>query len=144
MADITQDQMRQGFNNIDQVRELLLGPQMASYDKRLETHNQRLDALETQLAGFQEDTRTRLNQLQNSFAADLKTAVDALEKTLKFLSLTTQEDINKLQQELQNTDQELSGDIESLTKDFTSTSASIKEELSDSRNKLSQDIYPKF
>jgi conjugal transfer/entry exclusion protein len=141
MADITQEQMmRDRLGNIDQIRDLLFGQQLSTYEKRFETHNQRLNTLETQLASFQEETRTRLNQLQNAFSADLKAAVDALEKKLKYLSLTTQEETNKLQQELQNTDQELSSEIESLTKEFTNTTTAIKDELSDSREKLSKDI----
>jgi DNA anti-recombination protein RmuC len=140
MPDITKDDMRDRLGNIDQIRDLLFGQKIDDYERRFDQTTQRLNNLETQLTDFQEETRSQLSQLQSSFTKDIKAAVDALEKKLRYLTLTTQEDLVQLQQDLKKTDQALSQQLDGLNKGFNETTTSISEELAASRDKLTKDL----
>jgi SMC interacting uncharacterized protein involved in chromosome segregation len=140
MPDITKDDMRDRLGNIDQIRDLLFGQKIDDYERRFDQTTQRLNNLETQLTDFQEETRSQLSQLQSSFTKDIKAAVDALEKKLRYLTLTTQEDLVQLQQDLKKTDQVLSQQLDGLNKGFNETTTSISEELAASRDKLTKDL----
>jgi DNA anti-recombination protein RmuC len=140
MPDITKDDMRDRLGNIDQIRDLLFGQKIDDYERRFDQTTQRLSNLETQLADFQEETRNQLSQLQSSLTKDIKAAVDALEKKLRYLTLTTQEDLIQLQQDLKKTDQALSQKLDGLNKSVNETTSSISEELVASRDKLTKDL----
>jgi ATP-dependent exoDNAse (exonuclease V) beta subunit len=140
MPDITKDDMRDRLGNIDQIRDLLFGQKIDDYERRFDQTTQRLNNLETQLIDFQEETKNQLSQLQSSLTKDLKATVDALEKKLRYLTLTTQEDLVQLQQDLKKTDQALSQQLEGLNKSVNETTSNISEELAASRDKLTKEL----
>jgi Na+/phosphate symporter len=80
MTDITKEQMRDRLGNIDQIRNLLFGEQLGEYSQRFQSYEDRFENIESELLSFQEETRNRLNQLQNSLTTEIRSAVDSIEK----------------------------------------------------------------
>ncbi|MGK7877352.1 MAG: hypothetical protein AB4426_29860 [Xenococcaceae cyanobacterium] len=140
MADITKEEMRERLGNIDQIRDLLFGHKIQEYDQRFEKCEERLEKIESELSGFQLEMCDHLTQLQDSLSTEIRSAVDSLEKKLKYLSLTTNEKTSKLQQKIDLTDEKNSHNIESLQKTVTDQTTLLKNELSKTRDKLEEDI----
>jgi LPS O-antigen subunit length determinant protein (WzzB/FepE family) len=140
MNDITKEQMRDRLGNIDQIRNLLFGEQLGEYSQRFQSYEDRFENIESELLSFQEETRNRLNQLQNSLTTEIRSAVDSIEKKIKYISLTSQEARSDIQQNLQEVNQKLSQDLTILNKSFVQTTTDLKDELSSTRSNLEKDI----
>ncbi len=140
MADITKEQMRDRLGNIDQIRNLLFGDQIGEYSQRFQSYEDRFEAIESELLSFQEETRNRVNQLQNSLTAEIRSAVDSIEKKIKYISLTSQEARSEIQQDLQTVNQKLSQELTILNQSFGETTKDIREDLSTTRSNLEKDV----
>jgi LPS O-antigen subunit length determinant protein (WzzB/FepE family) len=140
MTDITKEQMRDRLGNIDQIRNLLFGEQLGEYSQRFQSYEDRFENIESELLSFQEETRNRLNQLQNSLTTEIRSAVDSIEKKIKYISLTSQEARGEIQQNLQEVNQKLSQDLTILNKSFVQTTTDLKDELSSTRSNLEKDL----
>lgn len=138
MVDITRDEMRERLGNIDQIRDLLFGNKLREYEQRFQQAEQRLDQVTRDLSVFESETRNRLDHLQESLTTELRSAVDSFEKRLKYLSMTTHEQTNQLQKEIQTTAHKSSQSIESLNKSLTGETNFLKNDLDQTRNKLDQ------
>lgn len=142
MAEITKDQVKGPVNsgNIEQIRDVLFGHKVKEYDQVLGDYERRLAKLEGEFGDFQTEARDRLNQLQEDLGGEIRTLVDALDKRLKYLTLTTQEATGKLQQQLQSNNQKQTQDLELLNKSLSSKLAFLKDELDRSRDRLDEEV----
>lgn len=140
MAEITKEQMRERLGNIDQIRDLLFGHKIREYEQSFEACDRRLDKLEAELSDFQSQMRTHLDRMQYALATEIRSAVDSLDKKLKYLSLNTHEETTKLQEDLKSIAQHNSQYIESLNKNVATKISSIEDELSQTKDKLEEDI----
>lgn len=140
MVEITKEQMRERLGNIDQIRDLLFGQKIREYEQSFEQCDRRLDKIEAELAEFQTQMRNHLERMQYALATEIRSAVDSLEKKLKYLSLNTHEETTKLQQDLKSISQQNSQYIESLNKNVTTKISAIEDELSQTKDKLEEDI----
>jgi hypothetical protein len=140
MTDIAKEEMRDRLGNIDQIRNLLFGKKIEEYEQRFERCDRRLDALESELANFQSEMRDRLTLLQNSLSSEIHTGLDSLEKKLKYLSLTTHEQTSKLQQANDLTNRKFSQGIEALDKKVNYQANFLKNEVTQTRDKLEEDF----
>jgi uncharacterized phage infection (PIP) family protein YhgE len=140
MADIIREEMRERLGNIDQIRDLLFGHKVREYEQRFEGCEERLQKLESEVSNFQSEMRDRVTQVQENLSAEIRSAVDSLEKKLKYLSLTTHEETSKLQQEIILVEQKNSQQINSLQKTITEKTSSLKEELSQTRDQLEDEV----
>jgi SMC interacting uncharacterized protein involved in chromosome segregation len=136
MTDMAKEQMRDRLGNIDQIRNLLFGNQIEEYEQRFKSCDSRLDKLESELASFQSEMRDRLTQLQESLSSEIRSGLDSLEKKLKYLSLTTHEEISKLKQAVDSTNKKFSQGIESLDRKVNYQSNFLKNEMTQTREKL--------
>ena len=140
MVDITKDEMRERLGNIDQIRDLLFGHKIREYEQRFEQCEQSLHKVAREISVFETETRDRLDQLQDSLTAELRSAVDSLDKKLTYLSMRTHEQTHQLQKELQSTAQKSSQSLESLNKTLTEQTNFLKNDLIQTRDKLEQDM----
>ena len=132
MAEITKKQMHERLGNIDQIRDLLFGHKMREYEQRLEKCDRSLEKVESEFSNFQSEVRDRLTQLQDSLSTEIRSAVDSLEKKLKYVSLTTQEETSALQQEIDG----LFKNGNKLEEDILSLREQVFEELEKSFSNL--------
>ena len=140
MTEITKEEMRQRLGNVSQLRDLLLGEKIEEYETSFAQNSQRLDTLESSLMKFQSEVNDRLNKMQDSLSSEITAAVDSLEKKLKYLSLTTHEENNKLKQEIETKYRTASQNIDTLQTSLKAETSYIKDELFQTRNTLGEDL----
>ncbi|MEM8638625.1 MAG: hypothetical protein AAGG51_07430 [Cyanobacteria bacterium P01_G01_bin.54] len=122
MAELNRQDMRERLGNVEQIREILLGPQIRTYE-------QRIDKVEVELVELRQELRERLDELQNTIAQEVQGVADSFEKKLKYLSLTTHDENTKLRQKVEQTSQKSYAVLETLNKTFSSRVAGLREEV---------------
>lgn len=140
MADSKPDLMRDRLGNIDQIRDVLFGQKAQEYEQQFASYDERLDKVEAELSQLQTETRDHLRQLQENFSGELRSTLDALEKKLKYLSLTTHETTNALQQQLQTTNAKNDQELDSLNKTVVDKNTLLREQLSETREQFNGDL----
>jgi prefoldin subunit 5 len=133
MGDITKEEVRERLGNIDQIRDIIFGAQTRDYDNRFYK-------IESDLAMLQQETRDRLDQLKVAVTADLRAAVEVLDKKLKSFNLASQEECADLRQQIDRLTRKFSSNIQTLDEALDSQSTSLHTELADTRDGLQQDI----
>ncbi|NEO29289.1 MAG: hypothetical protein F6K36_02300 [Symploca sp. SIO3C6] len=131
MADINKEEMREKLGNIDQIRDIIFGPQLREY-------NSRLDNIESNISLLEKDLRERLEQTQNTCLAELRSAVESLDTKVKSLGLTTQNDNAEIRQLIDHFNKKYSSRIDALSQTVEQQTTSIQKELSETREKLQE------
>ncbi len=121
------------LGNIDQIRDIIFGPQLREYNRRFER-------IETNLSSLQEDVRSRIEETKNTLSAALRTAVESLEKKIRSLNANAQEEWGNLRQQLEHIDRKFSNSLETLSGEVEANTKSLREDLSQTRSKLQDDI----
>ena len=132
MAEITKEEMRERLGNIDQIRDIIFGAQLREYDNRF-------DKIDSDLSMMQQDMQARIEQVKNVLSAEMKAAVDSLEKKVKSLTLNTQEESADLRQQIDRVNRKFSSSIEALDEAIDNQTSSIRDELSQNRERLSEE-----
>ncbi|MEQ8958837.1 MAG: hypothetical protein RLP02_13080 [Coleofasciculus sp. C2-GNP5-27] len=125
--------MRERLGNIDQIRDIIFGAQLREYDSRI-------DKIESNLALIQQEMRDRIEQTKTVYATELRAAVDSLEKKLKSLNMTVQNDNSEIRQTIDMVNKKFSGNLESLDNSLEKQTNNLHNELSETREKLQEDI----
>jgi len=133
MAELNKREMRERLGNVEQIREILFGSQLRTYD-------QRLDKMEADFAALKQEIHDRLDKIKESLSAEVKAIADSLEKKLKYLSLTTHDETTKLWQKIDQTTQKNYNTIEALNKSFNARANTMKEELGQTRDQVQAEI----
>lgn len=133
MAEITKEEMRERLGNIDQIRDIIFGPQLREYDNRF-------DKIESDISLLQQEMRDRIDQVKTVLSTEIRSAADSVEKKVKSLNLTTQEEIADLRQQLDRITKKFSNTIESLDEAIDNQTNSIRDELTQARTKLQDEV----
>lgn len=139
-----QTSVNSGFGNIDQIREILFGSQ-------LQTFNNRIEALEGTVKTLQADTDRRLRELQNqsnerldkvqqAFATELQNAMSSLSEELQSLRSHHEEDSSEVRQNLDRLSKRLSANVATLDETIDKQSRSLRDDLLSSHRKLQSDL----
>lgn len=136
MSEINKEEMRDRLGNIAQIRDLLFGTQIREYEKQF----QKIELELSNLFSFKEEINNKFTQLQTSLSQDINAAVDSLEKKLKYLSLTTHEEINKLTQEQTNLDKKVFNDLDNLNQAISSQGKQLKQELAKTNETIEANV----
>jgi hypothetical protein len=132
MAEITKEEMRERLGNIDQIRDIIFGAQLREYDNRF-------DKIDSDLSMMQQDIQARIEQVRTVLSTEMRTAVDSLEKKIKSITLNTQEESADLRQQIDRINRKFSSSIEALDEALDSQTGSIRDELSQTRERLSEE-----
>jgi hypothetical protein len=122
-----------GTGNVDQIRDIIFGTQIRDYDNRF-------TKIESDISKVQQEMRSGMEQLKTSFSVELKAAVETLDKKLKSLILNTQEETTDLRSSVDRLNRKFTASIQTLDETLEGQTNSIREELSESKNKLQEDI----
>lgn len=133
MAELSQEEMRDRLGNLDQIRELLFGQKSQEY-------NDRIGAIESDFAKFQEQMEERLTQMQKELSNEIKDTSNAFEKQLKYLRVNAQEDTSHLGQSIEENHKRAMTRINALEQTLSSTSNSLRSELSQTKAELKSDL----
>ncbi|ERT09613.1 hypothetical protein M595_0341 [Lyngbya aestuarii BL J] len=133
MADISKEEMRERLGNIDQIRDILFGGQSREY-------NNRFEQLESNLSLVQQNLQDRIEQMRIALLSELKTSVDGVEKKIKTLTLSTQEETADLRHQLEGTNRKFAHNIDAIRENLESQTKSMKSEIAQSRDKSQEEI----
>jgi hypothetical protein len=133
VSELNREDLRERLGNIDQIRDIIFGAQLRDYDSRL-------DKVESDLLLLQQEMRDRLEQLRSSFSTEFKTAVEGLEKKVKSLGLTTQEESVELRLQVDRLNRRFTGGIQTLDETLDSQTTALRGELSQTKVQLQADV----
>ncbi|HEY9653306.1 MAG TPA: hypothetical protein V6C95_21785 [Coleofasciculaceae cyanobacterium] len=133
MAEFSKDELRDRMGNIDLIRDIIFGPKLQEYDSRLEK-------LESNLSALEKEMRERTEQVKTDCLTELQTAIEALDQKIKSLSLTHQKDNTDIRQLIDRSYKNFTGSLESIDKTVVSQNNSIRKDLSETRERLQDDI----
>jgi hypothetical protein len=133
MGEITKEEMRERMGNIDQIRDIIFGPKLQDYDSRI-------GKLESNLSLLEQEMRDRTTQIKTECLTELRASIEAINQTIKSVSLTSQKDHADIRQLIDRTYINFSTSLDSLDKTVEHQTTSIRKDLSDSREKLQDEI----
>lgn len=133
MADITKEEMRERLGNIDQIRDIIFGPQLREYDNRF-------DKLESDISLLQQEMRDRIDQVRTVISTEIRSAVDVLDKKIKTLNLTSQEEMTDLRQQIDRVNKKFSNTIEALDQTVDNQTHALRDEILQAKAKLQEDV----
>ena len=132
MAEITKEEMRERLGNIDQIRDIIFGAQLREYDNRF-------DKIDSDLSMMQQDMQARIEQVKTVLSAEMKAAVESLEKKVKSLTSNTQEESADLRQQIDRVNRKFSSNMEALDEAIDNQTSSLRDELGQTRDRLSEE-----
>jgi len=133
MAEISKEEMRERLGNIDQIRDILFGGQAREY-------NNRFEQLESNLSLIQQNLQDRIEQMRMALLSELHISVDVVEKKIKTLTLSTQEETADIRHQLEGTNRKFSHSIDAIRDNVENQTKAMKSEISQSRDKLHEEI----
>jgi hypothetical protein len=133
MSQMTKDDVRERLGNIDQIRDIIFGTQIRDYDNHF-------TKLEKDISMMQQEMRAQFEQIKANFSAELKATTEIMEKKLKTLSLTTQEEAADLRSSFDRVNRKFSSSFQTLDEELDTQTNSIREELFQTKGKLQEDI----
>lgn len=107
MSDLTKADLRERLGNIDQIRDILLGPQLREYSNRLEQ-------LERDLASTQQEFRNRIEETRQALLGEIHSGVETIEKRIRALLLKDEEEKLDIRQQLEATNKRMATTAEDL------------------------------
>lgn len=126
-------EMRDRLGNIDQIRDILFGSQVREY-------NNRLEQLEASVSGFQQEIRSRTEEMKQVISTEMHAAIGTLEKRIKSLELKEQEENKEIHQQIDRLSKRLSSNVTTLDEAIDKQVASLRDDLLTSREKLQEDV----
>jgi gas vesicle protein len=133
MNQLKKEEIYDKLGNIDQIRDIIFGAQLRDY-------NTRFDKLESELANFRQELLDRIQEVKSTNAADLRSAIDILDKRIKALQVAGEEERNDLRQIIDRTHRKSSSNFEKLSEDLELSTSVLRDNLSETKSKLQDDI----
>lgn len=137
MSELNREDLRERLGNIDQIRDVIFGAQLRDYDSRIDS---RIDKVEPDLLLLQQEMRERLEQLKSSFSTEFRTALEGLEKKLKSLGSTTQEESVELRLQIDRLNRRFTGSIQTLDETVDSQTTAMRGELAQTKTQLQTEV----
>lgn len=133
MSEISREQMRERLGNIDQIRDIIFGAQLREYDSRI-------DKIESNLTLIHQEMRERIEQNKTIYLTELRSALDSIEKKIKSISMTIQNENADVKQTIDLVNKKFSSSIDALDQTVEQQTTSLQKELSDTRETLQDDV----
>ncbi|MBD2189560.1 hypothetical protein [Pseudanabaena mucicola] len=132
MGEITRDEIRERLGNIDQIRDIIFGAHLREYTSRL-------DRAESDISAIQQDINDRLNDLKLVLASELRAAVESIDKRLKTISASAQEEAADLRQQFDRINRKFTNSIETLDETVEAQRVALRDEITQTRESLQSD-----
>lgn len=133
MNQLKKEEIYDKLGNIDQIRDIIFGSQLRDY-------NTRFDKLESDLANFRQELIDRIQEVKTTNVSELRSALDTVDKRIKALQLTGDEERNELRQTIDRTHRKSTSNFEKLSEDLEATTGILRDNLTESKAKLQDDI----
>lgn len=139
-----QPDLNQGFNNIEQIRELLFGAQMKQLSSRLDSLETALkeykEEAEKRLAVLKLETERNLQKLQESLSTEFQTSMRALSEELKAMKEKDIQDKNVIDQQIESITKRLSSNVANLDEAIDKQTRALRDDVLSSHKKLQGDL----
>lgn len=144
MTDLTKADLRERLGNIDQIRDILFGPQIRELASRFEQ-------LERTLINQHQELRTRIDDVRQTVTADLRSDLEALDKKLRNSLVKDEEEKQDIRQQIDTLnkrlgmvaddledalEEEIQGTVETLNQRFKEIAAKDEEEKFELRQQV--------
>ncbi|NEP04400.1 MULTISPECIES: hypothetical protein [Okeania] len=136
MAELSKEEMRERLGNIDKIRDIIFGPKLREYENRFEK-------LESELSSVKQETKNQIEQVKSAFSTELQATVDSIEKKIRNINLNiqnTQEDVVETKQQIERVNRKIITTKEALNEIIDNQTTSLREDLSQTREKLQNDV----
>jgi len=133
MTDHTDGGSTEIPNHIDQIRDIILGPQRRDFEERLQK-------LSADLQQRNEDQASHINDVHDEMQALSARFQNDLEQGFRQLSSRLQTESISLRQEIDRVEKKTSADLEANIQLVNEAIASLRQELADTRNMLQSDL----
>ncbi len=130
MGKTTNDGSLKDANQITQIRDILLGPQKREYDEKFERSF-------VELKNAREELRTRSDELEDSFKAEIAALQHTFEQQIKRLSAMAEEQAAKLQQLVADTEEKIRADHK---RDLDGTRTKLQSEMRSMKEQLTEEL----
>jgi hypothetical protein len=133
MTEMLREEVRERLGNIDQIRDIIFGAQIREYETRF-------GKLESDISLLQQEMRSHVEQLKVGFSAELKAGFENLDKKLKLFNLNSEEEAADLRLSVDRLNRKFSSCVQSLDEELDSQTKSIREDISQTKVKLEEDV----
>lgn len=134
----------QGFGNVDQIRDILFGPQLKEYSNRIQN-------LEIALKEYKEETDKRLitlkletdkslERVQQVLSTEFQSGLEELTKELRSIAARNEEERNETLQQIDRLSKRLSSNVATLDEAIDKQTRSLRDDLLSSHKKLQGDL----
>jgi hypothetical protein len=140
MSDITKEEIRKRLGNITKLQELLFGEQIDEYNQKFKQYSHKINQLENSQHKFQLVMEERFQQLETKILHQINSLTNSLEKKIKYFDITTKEEHQRIQQELDHISQHHFDNIDFLQNSLNAHTNSLKTEITQSKTALDRDL----
>jgi exonuclease VII large subunit len=133
VSQIKKEDMYEKLGNIDQIRDIIFGAQLRDY-------NSRFEKIESDLLSMHQELLDRINELKTSHSTELRVAVEALDKKMKTLQTSTDEERQDLRAQIERTHRKSSASFDKLNNDLEISTSAIREDLAETKAKAQEDM----
>lgn len=139
-----QPDLGQGFNNIEQIRELLFGTQLKQLSNRLDsletTLKEQKEETDKRIAALKIETDRSLQKLQESLSTELQTSFRSLSEEFKAMKEKNIQDREELDQQLESISKRLSSNVANIDEAIDKQTRSLRDDVLSSHKKLQSDL----
>jgi gas vesicle protein len=133
MNQLKKEEIYDKLGNIDQIRDIIFGSQLRDY-------NTRFDKLESDLINFRQELIDRIQEVKTTNATELRSALDTMDKRIRAIQSTGEEERNELRQIIDRTHRKSSSNFDKLGEDLEASTGLLRDNLSETKSKLQDDI----
>lgn len=140
----TNADMGQGFGNVDQIRDILFGPQLKEYSNRIQSLEIALkeykEETDKRLVNLKLETDKSLERVQQVLSTEFQSGLEELTKELKSMSTRNEDERNETLQQIDRLSKRLSSNVATLDEAIDKQTRSLRDDLLSSHKKLQGDL----
>lgn len=121
------------MNNVDQIRDLIFGPQMKEFEEKFETLHKTLKSVEEKITHSFKESHAKLQK-------ETSRSLEALEQKVDNLANATQKERTKLKDLIDTTDDALSVQLQNQKDEFLTKLRIMKENMDDENQKMHENL----
>jgi hypothetical protein len=133
MAKQSENGIPRNSDHIEQIRDIIFGPQKREYDERF-------GQVFAEIKRDREDAVSRIEELRTQMQEKITAGLNALDLNLRQLATKVDTENANIQQLIEKTTRKLDNEIGALSQRLEENTASLRKDLNDTRAKLQSDI----
>ncbi len=121
------------MNNVDQIRELIFGPQMKEFEEKFDTLGKTVKEIEKRILSTFREAHSKLQK-------ETERSLEALEQKVDNLATATQKERTKLKELIDTTDETLQTQIHNQKNELLTKIKIMKENIDDENLKMNENL----